>query len=72
MLHKLILQELQLLPELAQQEVLNFLLYTKSKYHGKFNLQKKEVKRPTFGCGSVKVTMAKDFDEPIEDFKEYM
>ena len=70
MLQKLILQEIQLLPEFAQMEVFNFLLFTKSKYFEKNALQK--AKRPTFGCGSVKITMSKDFDEPLEDFKDYM
>ena len=70
MLQKLILQEIQLLPEFAQMEIFNFLLFTKSKYFEKTTAQ--EVKRPVFGCGSVGITMAKDFDEPLEDFKDYM
>ncbi|MDX1908280.1 MAG: DUF2281 domain-containing protein [Bacteroidia bacterium] len=72
MLQKLILQEIQLLPEFAQMEVFNFLLFVKSKYFGKTPMQKEPTNRPTFGCGSVKVTMSKDFDEPLEDFKDYM
>ncbi|MBX7243354.1 MAG: DUF2281 domain-containing protein [Bacteroidia bacterium] len=72
MLQKLILQEIQLLPEYAQREVFNFLLFMKSKYLEEATRQKEKVKRPTFGCGSVKVTMSEDFDEPLEDFKDYM
>lgn len=72
MLQKLILREIQLLPEFAQMEVFNFLLFVKSKYFEKTTAQKEMVKRPTFGCGSVKITMAKDFDEPLVDFKDYM
>ncbi len=70
MLQKLILREIQLLPELAQMEIFNFLLFTKSKYFEKTTM--KRIKRPVFGCGSVKITMSKDFDEPLEDFKDYM
>lgn len=72
MLQQLILQEIQLLPEFAQMEVLDFLLFVKSKYVENTSLQNGDVKRPTFGCGSVKVTLSKDFDEPLEDFKDYM
>lgn len=70
MLQKLIIQEIQLLPEFAQKEVFNFLLFLKSKHLE--NTSPKNVNRPSFGCGSVKVMMSKDFDEPLEDFKEYM
>jgi hypothetical protein len=31
-----------------------------------------EKPRPYFGCGKYKITLAPDFDEPLEDFKEYM
>jgi hypothetical protein len=28
--------------------------------------------RPRFGCLAGKIELAPDFDEPVEDFKEYM
>jgi hypothetical protein len=28
--------------------------------------------RPTFGCLAGKIELSPDFDEPLEDFKEYM
>jgi hypothetical protein len=28
--------------------------------------------RPRFGCLAGKIELAPDFDEPLEDFKEYM
>jgi hypothetical protein len=28
--------------------------------------------KPRFGCLAGKIVMAPDFDEPLEDFKEYM
>lgn len=28
--------------------------------------------RPRFGCMAGKIMLAPDFDEPLEDFKEYM
>ena len=30
------------------------------------------VKQPSFGCLAGKIELAPDFDEPLEDFKEYM
>lgn len=70
MIQKLILQEIQFLPEFAQLEVFNFLLYMKSKHLEK--VEQKKIKRPIFGCGEVKVVMSEDFDAPLEDFKNYM
>ena len=29
-------------------------------------------KKPVFGCAKGQVIMSPDFDEPLEDFKEYM
>ena len=29
-------------------------------------------KKPQFGCAKGKFRMSADFDEPLEDFKEYM
>ena len=65
MLQKTILQEIQLLPEFAQLEVFNYLLYVKSKHLEKATMPK--VQRPSFGCGSVKIVMSADFDGPLED-----
>lgn len=72
MIQKLILNEIQLLPEFEQMEVFNYVLFVKSKYLNKMNKQKETPKHPTFGCGSVKITMTEDFDDLLEDFKEYM
>lgn len=69
MLQKLIIQEIQLLPEFAQKEVFHFLLFLKNKHLE--NKAVTDVKKPSFGCGSVKISMSKDFDAPLEDFKEY-
>jgi len=34
--------------------------------------EKDKVKERKFGCGKGLMTMHDDFDEPLEDFKEYM
>ncbi len=45
--------------------------------HGKVRIEAKlesaesPSPRPQFGCLAGKITLAPDFDEPLEDFKEY-
>lgn len=68
MLYKTILQEVQLLPASLQKEVLHYLLFLKTKTTEQAPTQAK----PYFGCGEVKISMTEDFDEPLDDFKEYM
>lgn len=63
---------MQLLPEYAQKEVFNYLLFVKSRYIEKSIPKKDKPQRPSFGCGSVNISLSKDFDEPLEDFKDYM
>ncbi len=38
----------------------------------KESLDKPQEKRPVFGSFKGKIVMSEDFDEPLEDFKEYM
>ena len=55
------------LPDPLKKEAADFIdfLLAKSK-------KKKGVKSPKFGSGKGMFEMAPDFDEPLEDFKEYM
>jgi hypothetical protein len=66
-LEKVLLQEIQLLPSLAQIEILHYVQYIKSKYANK-EQQLLNNTIPTFGCGSVTVQIAHDFDAPLTDF----
>ena len=52
----------QIQMEVAQY--LDFLLQKKT--------ETKKKKTPKFGSAKGKITMAPDFDEPLEDFKPYM
>jgi hypothetical protein len=72
-----IMLQLQQLPDDLQQEVLDFIGYLLAKYKlaglkQPSPPQLMNGKKPGFGCGRVKVALAPDFDEPLEDFNEYM
>lgn len=58
------------LPEKLKQEVLDFMDFLLQK--DERNKKKKQKKTPKFGSGKGMFEMAPDFDEPLEDFKEYM
>jgi hypothetical protein len=59
----------QLSSEQLKQELLSFLDYLLIKQ----NVDEKPTKRiPKFGCAKGTFKMSDDFDEPLEDFKEYM
>ncbi len=55
------------LPPSLIKEVDDFVDFLKSKKTKKNNLKERE-----FGCGKGLIILADDFDEPLEDFKEYM
>jgi hypothetical protein len=65
-----IFNAVKLLPESFKQEALNFILFLTEKL--KYEEDKPVMKIPQFGAGKVKITMSPDFDEPLEDFKDYM
>ena len=56
-----------LLPEEVLAEVNDFIDFLMSK-------RKKEIKKkqPKFGSAKGKIYLSPDFDEPLEDFKNYM
>ena len=65
---KLILSKIQQLPEQLKQEVLHYAEFLQAKY----NAQNSKPKNRKAGSAEGKFTLAPDFDEPLEDFKEYM
>lgn len=54
------------LPENLKEEVVDFIDFLLAKK------QDKHLKTPKFGSCKGLFEMAPDFDEPLEDFKEYM
>ncbi len=59
----------QLSSEHLKQELLFFLDYLLTK---QFSDEKPIKKIPKFGCAKGTFKMSADFDEPLEDFKDYM
>ncbi|MBN8789330.1 MAG: DUF2281 domain-containing protein, partial [Terrimonas sp.] len=63
----LLYNKLASLPDNLKSEVEDFIDFLKSKAKGSDKTQK-----PRFGSGKGMFKMAADFDEPLDDFKEYM
>jgi hypothetical protein len=55
------------LPESIKKEILDFMEFLIQKYN-----PKKTKKHPQPGCMKGVFKMHDDFDEPLDDFKEYM
>ncbi|HLC16268.1 MAG TPA: DUF2281 domain-containing protein [Thermodesulfovibrionia bacterium] len=68
--NEFILSRLNNLPEELKSEVLDFIEYLTVKYENK--IQKQSQKIPLFGSCKGLFIIHDDFDEPLEDFKEYM
>ncbi|RZJ91776.1 MAG: DUF2281 domain-containing protein [Hymenobacter sp.] len=64
-----LLEEIDSLPANLQEEVQDFVAFLKIKAQKQSQppLQKRQ-----FGAGKGLVIMSNDFDEPLDDFKEYM
>jgi len=69
MTDKLILKNLQTLPEQLKKEALDFILFLQMRAENKKNSPHGKRK---FGSSKGKYKLSKDFDAPLEDFKEYM
>ncbi len=55
------------LPENLKSEVNDFVDFLLSK-----NKKKDTLRQPKFGCAKGLIYISPDFDEPLNDFKEYM
>lgn len=71
MTEQALIQEIQTLPENLKQEVLQFVQSLKQKQTEKTELEKPRKNRKA-GSAKGMFVMADDFDEPLEDFAEYM
>ena len=63
------------MPEDVKKQVTDFIDFVMSKKEKENKLdstEKKETNKRPFGILKGKIKMADDFDEPMEDFKDYM
>ncbi len=71
MIEQTLIQEIHTLPESLKQEVLHFVQFLKQKQNGKIETEKPRKKRQA-GSAKGMFVMTEAFDEPLEDFAEYM
>lgn len=67
---QVLIQEIHTLPENLKEEVLHFVQFLKQKQNIKSKPAKKRERK--FGGAKGMFVMTEAFDEPLEDFAEYM
>ena len=72
MLETTILEKLEKLPESLKQEVLHYTEFLMEKYAKQLQQEQPQRKKREAGLLKGKIWMSDDFDEPLEDFKDYM
>jgi hypothetical protein len=60
------------LPPEFQDELLNYAEFLLQKSKNEIKKTKIDNNKREFGCGKGMFVMSSDFDEPLNDFKEYM
>ncbi len=65
-----LIQQISSLPKDLQKQVADFVEFLKTKSEAES--ESKEKKNRQFGKFKGLISMSDDFDEPLEDFKEYM
>ncbi len=71
MIEQTLIQEIHTLPESLKQEVLDFVQFLKQKQNIQTESPKPHKKRKA-GSAKGMFVMTEAFDEPLEDFAEYM
>ena len=71
MIEQILIQEIHTLPESLKQEVLHFVQFLKQKQNIQTELPNPRKKRKA-GSAKGEIIMADDFEDPLEDFAEYM
>lgn len=72
MIETAILKNLEKLPESVKQEVLDYIEFLVNRYAQETPKTPKTAKRGGLGIWKGKIWMSEDFDEPLEDLKDYM
>lgn len=68
---ELVLKEYNKLPEILQKEVSDFISFLLYKHNISLENEKSKT-RDGFGILKGKISISDDFDEPLEEFAEYM
>ncbi len=71
-LQKQLFEEIKLIPAEKYAEIYDFLHYLRLSLSQEKTEKKSFKKTPKFGFAKGTFKMAEDFDEPLEDFKDYM
>ncbi|MEG5033992.1 type II toxin-antitoxin system VapB family antitoxin [Microcoleus sp. AT3-D2] len=72
MIETAILKNLEKLPESVKQAVLDYIEFLVNRYAQEPPKTEKAAKRGGLGIWKGKIWMSDDFDEPLEDLKDYM
>ncbi|RLD51789.1 MAG: DUF2281 domain-containing protein [Bacteroidetes bacterium] len=69
-----IFQRFQLLPDVMQQQISDYIEFLSNKYHTSMEQKPNETKKKKSNFGSAKglIIMSEDFDDPIDEFKPYL
>ncbi len=62
-----LISKISMLPQQMRSEVNDFVDFLMKKRQ-----EESKQKKPKFGCAKGQIYISPDFDEPIEDFKDYM
>jgi Protein of unknown function (DUF2281) len=72
MTNETLIQEIYTLPDNLKQEVLQYVQFLKQKHDVKTETEKPKKRERKFGSAKGMFVMSDAFDEPLEDFAEYM
>ena len=72
MIETAILKNVEKLPESVKQAVLDYTEFLVNRYAEEAPKTEKTAKRGGLGIWKGKIWMSDDFDEPLEDLKDYM
>ena len=72
MSNTILFEKISQLPDHLKVEVLDFVEFLEHKKASEIEKQVNKRKSPIFGYAKGKYIMSPDFDEPLEEFKDYM
>jgi hypothetical protein len=67
-----LIEKINILPEELQKEVIDFIEFLTNKYNVQSEKAPNKKTKSNYGNAKGLIVMSKDFDEPLDDFKDYM